>query len=355
MTTRTPGLRGCLPPKVGAAKFPIDWVDGYRRTGPLPLVKLPVDVSGGITDWRMLGNGPDPTLTVHHGQPVRNCTFAGREHYRMAKAAAGDETETWETTNQLVTEYLAYDHGQDVGANIADLLLAWYRAGKILAFAPVDHTDPAGCDAAMAAFHGLYCGVSLTDNADELFSEHKPWTVSKTVRPDPSEGHCVVRVRSDAKTHTYVTWGALQEATRAWSTDCVGEAWVIITAEDAKAADLDIAALRADIDKLHGQGGGAQADPSPNVEPTPIPGLTLAWLEGCAEHVGAAAVVAFAAAELAAGASGWSLPGLRAAGIAAGGAALGTIETFVANLLVPGTSSLRQARGVIRALRSVNR
>ena len=77
----------------------------------------------------MLGNGPDPTCTTRPNG-VGDCTFAGRQHYRMAKAAAAGETETWETTNALVTEYLTYDHGQDNGANIADLLLSWYKAGR---------------------------------------------------------------------------------------------------------------------------------------------------------------------------------------------------------------------------------
>ena len=80
----------------------------------------------------------------------------------MAKAARGQETETWETSNQLVAEYLQYDHGVDKGANIARLLLAWYRAGKILAFAPVDHADTAAVDAAMSAFTGASWSPSPT-------------------------------------------------------------------------------------------------------------------------------------------------------------------------------------------------
>jgi hypothetical protein len=36
---------------------------------------------------------------------------------------------------------------------------------------------------------------------------------------------------------------------------CLQEAWVIISQEDADAANLDIAALRADIDALQGTGG----------------------------------------------------------------------------------------------------
>jgi hypothetical protein len=254
LATRTSGLRGRLPVKPAAERFAIAYVSGYATT-PLPAPTYPIDVSAGITDWKMLGNGPDPTLHVHHGQPVGDCTFAGRQHLRMAKAAAASLVETWETTDQLVTEYLAYDHHKDVGANIADLLLAWYRAGKILAFAPVDHTNPAACDSAMAAFHGLYTGVSLTDDADQLFGQGQPWTVAGGQRPDPSQGHCIVKVKADGhQLDTWVTWGAMQESTREWSAACVDEAWAVITTDD-EAAKIDLAALRADINALGGTGG----------------------------------------------------------------------------------------------------
>ena len=54
---------------------------------------------------------------------------------------------------------------------------------------------------------------------------------------------------------TWITWGAVQQSTRHWTTACLEEAWVIITQEDANATNLNIAALRADIDALHGTGG----------------------------------------------------------------------------------------------------
>jgi hypothetical protein len=54
---------------------------------------------------------------------------------------------------------------------------------------------------------------------------------------------------------TWVTWGALQQSTLPWTAAALGEVWVIITEEDAKAASLDIATLRRDIDALHGTGG----------------------------------------------------------------------------------------------------
>jgi hypothetical protein len=248
---RVAGLRGRRPKKPPAERFAIQYVSDYL-TAPLPAPVYPVDVSGGITEWDMLGNGPDSTCTTHPNG-VGDCTFAGRQHNKMAKAAAGGETEQWETSNQLVAEYLAYDHGKDEGAQIADLLLYWYKKGTILAFAPVDHTSPAAVDSAMTAFHGAYVGVNLTDDADNLFGQGQPWTTASGEKPDPNDGHCIVKVAADgSEFDTWVTWGALQKSTLAWTAACLDEAWVIITAEDANAANLDIAALRADIDALHG-------------------------------------------------------------------------------------------------------
>jgi hypothetical protein len=254
--TRHAGHRGRRPVKPVGHRFPIQYLSSYLRA-PLPAASYPVDVTAGITDWGMLGNGPDSTCTTHPNG-VGDCTFAGRQHYKMAKAGAGGETEQWETSNALVAEYLTYDHGQDEGANIADLLLAWYKAGMILAFAPVDHSSPAAVDAAMAAFHGAYVGVNLTDDADNLFEQHQPWTTAGGEQSDPNDGHCIVKVASDgSQLDTWVTWGGLQKSTLAWTVACLDEVWVIVTQEDADAASLDIAALRADIDALHGTGGGS--------------------------------------------------------------------------------------------------
>jgi hypothetical protein len=251
---RTAGLRGRRPVKPPAERFPLQYLSSYLRT-PLPAPSYPLDVTAGISEWGMLGNGPDPTCTTYP-DGVGDCTFAGRQHYRMAKAGAGGESEQWETSDQLVAEYLAYDQGKDQGANIADLLLFWYNAGAILAFAPVDHSDPAAVDAAMAAFHGAYVGVNLTDDADTLFGQGQPWTTAGGQQPDPSDGHCIVKVAADgSQFDTWVTWGALQRSTLAWTAACLDEAWVVITQEDADAANLDVAALRADIDALHGTGG----------------------------------------------------------------------------------------------------
>ena len=260
MPVRTAGKRGKLPVKPAGERFAIKYVHEYLAE-PLPAPAYPVDVSAGITGWGMLGNGPDPTCTTHP-DGVGDCYFACRQHYRMAKAAADHAPMPTETSNQLVAEYFTYDGGQDRGVNIADVLLAEYRAGIILGFAPVDHTDRAACDAAMAKFHGLILGGDLTDDADQLFEDHEPWTVSSDVRPDSADGHCFLRVKSTgahpSAMSTDVTWGADQESTAAWDSACITEAWVAILSQD-QIDPAALAALRADIDALDGTGGGGCA------------------------------------------------------------------------------------------------
>lgn len=265
VSRRTAGKRG----RCQSERPPLRYLHEYARA-PLAAPAYPVDVRGGIADdaWGMLGNGPDPTCTVAP-DGVGDCGYAGRQHYRYAKAASYGQTETWETSNELVTEYLAYDHGQDDGVSLPAVLLAWYQASRILGFAPVDHTSPAAVDSAMQEFKGVYAGVDLTDDADDEFGNHQPWTLADGEQPGP-DGHCIVKVTADGNgTDGWVTWGAYQKSTVAWTKGCLQEAYVIITSED-EAAKVDMDALRADIEAWGGKvaTGGA---PAPAPEPAPAP------------------------------------------------------------------------------------
>jgi len=264
---RTAGKRGRRPKRPAADRFPLRFVHDYVS---LPAPSYPIDVSGGITAWGMCANGPDPTCTTYP-DGLGDCGFAGRQHNRMAKAACFSETETWETSNQLAAEYLAYDHGQDDGVVVADVLLAWYRAGKILAFAPVDHANPAAVDSAMQAFHGVIVGVELTGDADDLFSEGEPWTTANGETPDPDDGHVIVKVKADGQAiDEYVTWGALQPATLGWSVTCTQEVWAVVTSED-EVTPAELAAMRADIDALGGHDITGPPTPAPSPSPEPSP------------------------------------------------------------------------------------
>jgi hypothetical protein len=257
---RPSGLRGRLPVKPVGERFAIAYMADYMKTVPTPT--YPIDVSGGLTEWQMLGNGPDPTLTFNEGQPVGDCAFAGHEHLKMAKAACMSQKEVFETSNDLVREYLDYDNGIDQGCNLADVLLMWYRTGRVFGFAPVNIHNVAQADSIMHTFHGLYVGVNLTDDADELFSTHQPWTVAQGQQPDPNAGHCIVKVKAQGNTgqhlDTFVTWGALQNATQQWSAACLDEAWAVITSED-EANLVNMTALHQALNAL----GGNQGTPPP--------------------------------------------------------------------------------------------
>jgi hypothetical protein len=251
---RVPGLRGLLPPKPPGQRFAIGWIHDYLLAIPPPPI-YPIDVSAGLKAFPMYGNGPDGNLTVHGGVPVSDCSFAARQVYRRIKAANTGATFVPETTDQVVTEYLAYNNGQDLGACVADVLLAWFKAGTILGFAPVDHTSPTKCDSAMLLFHGLYSGAILTNDADSLFAKGEAWTLNPGEIPASGDGHCLTKTGSDGiATDHWACWTGIQQSTLAWTAACINEAWVIITTED-EAGQVDLVALTADIKALGGTAG----------------------------------------------------------------------------------------------------
>lgn len=280
---RVAGKRGKKQPEPVALGYLHEYL-----TEPLPAPSYPVDVRAGIPDdgWGMLGNGPDPACAVAP-DGVGDCGFAGRQHYKMAKAAAYSLTEAWETSDELVTEYLAYDNGQDEGVSIPAVLLSWFQAGKVKGFARLDPAGPAGIDAAMAAFRGVYCGGSMTGDVDQLFEQQLPWTVANGEQPDPDDGHCILKVYSDgAATDGWVTWGHYQESTVAWTAACMTEYWVVITTED-EAARVDMDRLTADIRALGGTvPPAAQPVPEPAPEPAPGPAHHLPLLQSLAQLAG---------------------------------------------------------------------
>ncbi len=239
---RQPGLTGRLPVKAPADRFPLKWAHEYLTT-LLPTPRYPVDVTGGITDWGMLGN-----------DQYGDCAEAGYRHVEMSTAVAAGAPVPVFTTAEAVAEYLWATGGADTGLNLADFLLKLYRRGRAKAFAPVDHTNRASVDYFTQFGYGLYLGVNLTGDAQQRFQQGLPWTVADGQTPDPSEGHCIVKTKADgADLDGYVTWGAEQAATVEWSTACVEEAWLVVTTEEQ--VSMFEPQLLADINSLGGTGG----------------------------------------------------------------------------------------------------
>lgn len=222
------------------------------------------DVSGGITDWGMFGN-----------DRYRDCGATAFQHGRMAKAGAnelGDNgqrlaADSQEATDYTLTSYFAYgramgEHGEhpDRGVDNATWLKFLFGKGMIDAYAELDVTNRDEVRMSMLNFNGVLVGCKLTDDAEQEFDAHRPWTVTASDRPDRQNGHDIYLVKYDsqAENETVVTWGALQDCTVRWDTaesrDGDLEAWVFITAEDAARNGVDLPALQQATHDLGGVG-----------------------------------------------------------------------------------------------------
>jgi hypothetical protein len=215
---------------------------------------------------------------------LSDCGPAATEHYRMAKA--GSATVTPAATDTYTEDlYFAYGTAQgepgpqpDQGVDNATWLKWLFDQGLIEAYAELDPSNGDEVRQAMIDFRGVLVGCVLADDAESDFEATPPipWNLSSSDQPDPNDGHDILLVAYDPNSETFVTWGGLQPATVAWSTDEVAdkdlEAWVIITAEDAARSGVDITALQATIRSLGGTVEPPVPGPSPLPSPAPSPG-----------------------------------------------------------------------------------
>lgn len=226
------------------------------RTGETPTPPPSGDVTGGLHDWGMLGND-------RYGC----CGVAAFEHIRMAKAlcSVADGTPTFEsdfavpTTESTEALYFAYGKAQgepgehpDEGVANADFLKWLFEQGEIEWFAELDVQNVDEVHQAMLDCYGVLVAVALTDDAEQLFSAHEPWTVANGETPDQQEGHDIALLAYAPDNDAFVTWGAVEPATPEWVKECASEAWVFGSREDGERAGFDVDACVAAIRALGG-------------------------------------------------------------------------------------------------------
>jgi hypothetical protein len=224
--------------------------------GPLPTPPSSVDVPY-VPAWGMVGNGPDPSLTVNDGQPVGDCVVAGAVHTIMASNVEVQRLDAVPTSDQAVEQYFSLTGGADTGLNESQVLSTWRSRGlfggnRISAYCPVE-TDQLGHVHSAVSLYGMcFLGVQVPESAQEQFANGEPWTV---VPNSPiMGGHCIVVVGYDPHYLYAVSWGAVVPITYPWWSAYVDEAYAIITEEVAEAGDgptgLNLAALQADLDAI---------------------------------------------------------------------------------------------------------
>lgn len=243
-----------------------------RLAATVPPNPVVADWLSKVAGWPMYGN-----------DQYGDCVWAMIGHMLEAWTRYAGGTAVEVTTEQLLAAYSAVtgfnpdDPNSDQGTNIQDALDYWRKTGiaghKIVAYAKVDHGNPAEVEAAINLFGSLAVGVNLPTSAQDQFNAGQEWTV---VQGSPDEGgHAIHAGAYDtaAKDARIVTWGAVQTLDDPWWTAYVEEAWVVVTPEWVAAtgstpSGLDLAGLGEDFAALTGD---VNPFPAPVPAPTPVP------------------------------------------------------------------------------------
>lgn len=281
-------------------RLPIPWLhelDGDVAEGSnlAQTIAYPLDLTNGITEFPMWGNGPDPTLTITDAegphQPVGDCHKAGE-----ANAAFIDGNPGGLTSNIVVNNYDLYEaesqdvplgQEQDDGVVMSDALVwelthDWngnavpLGSGIVTAFVPV---HPATVAAVMAKYRKpILTGVNLTSQDQQTFPV---WSESPANPPNQQDGHVVLlallRSAPSAPTLTFgpagpISWTKIVDANEAWMNACPEEFWMRVGPEDrSKMGAAAYDALVAQMATLPGfQGTPPEAPPAP-APPAPAP------------------------------------------------------------------------------------
>lgn len=266
---RTPGKLGRLPNDPSKDRLAL----GPRLDTTVPPSPAVVDWLSKVASWPVFLN-----------DRLGDCTCAMLGHAVEAYTAYGRGVTATVTDQDVlkvyekVSGYNPSDPSTDQGAVIQDVLNYWRTTGigghKILAFAQVDHTNPAEVKAAVNVFGALLVGIRFPAVAMDQFNQHQPWDA---VHNDGGieGGHAIHVGHDDTSSVRYqvTTWGAVQGMTQAFWDKYVDECWVAISPEWLDAAGhspggLDLYGLGEDLAALT---GGPNPFPSPSPSPTPEP------------------------------------------------------------------------------------
>jgi hypothetical protein len=233
-------MLGRLAPSAAQRKLSVPLLDFV--TAPLP--KAP-DTYDGITGApiQMFGN-------TRYG----DCVFAGMANFDAIRAKL-EQRETYCTELDVVSAYLTYNHGQDVGANEGEALREAQThgfklgPGDLWTLANGSVTIPVKAIEArhslIALLGAVYLGVELPNSAQS----QKVWDVTGSMRGDSAPGtwggHALLQGRYNAPAGTVglATWGADQSCTEAWLQAYCDEVHVPLDAAAALSPFVDFEGL----------------------------------------------------------------------------------------------------------------
>lgn len=199
----------------------------------------------GYDGWRMLGNGPDNTVSPGFGG-CGDCAWAGPAHEEMEAARTAGRPIPQFSGKTVVAQYSAYSGydpqtgANDNGSNVQDVL-AWrqdkglyddhgnvYKIGQHVALTPGDMHE---LWAATYLFECVGIGVQMTSAQMGQFdaSPHPVWDY---VKGSPTDGGHYVPVMGD---NGLISWGQRVGFTQAFYENQCDEAFTYLDAERYRA------------------------------------------------------------------------------------------------------------------------
>lgn len=194
------------------------------------------DKTNGANGFQMLGNGPDPTLTVNNGQPVGDCGVVSTVNVTYVDSVETGQPFTMPSSNEVASWYLNYDHGQDLGVSNPQLLETWHASGtpwggKILGAGGVNYRSWDESWAYLYAFGSGILAVAVSEAMEDATQAGQPWDYTGSAADQNIlGGHDVcVFARQSADLGVLATWGQRQLFTERWWKHFVQSLDVVVT------------------------------------------------------------------------------------------------------------------------------
>jgi hypothetical protein len=225
--------------KLGRGLYPT--YDAKLRAGStalmesLPAAPYAVDNTMGVTDWGMMGNGPDQNNPPEIPDGVGDCTCAGLAHHQQVitlDAGAMRTPSTGQVLNEYgdLTGYILGNAATDQGGNELDILTqitankgSSVYGRKLLGYVSPDPKNLDHVKKAIALFRAVYMGCVMPAN----YPDQEIWDA---VANDGGivGGHCMVNAKYDPDFIEFITWGMNKRATWAWWLKYVDEVHILV-------------------------------------------------------------------------------------------------------------------------------
>lgn len=199
------------------------------------------DKTNNANGFKMLGNGPDPSLHVNDGQPVGDCGFVMTVNIEYVDACETKQPFKMPISDVVVTDYLRYNHGRDIGVQNPSLFAYWETVGlpwgsKLVGSGGVNYRDWDESWAYVYAFGSGALQVLVSESMEDATQNGEPWDYTgSSADLNILGGHDVcVFARKDATTGVLATWGQRQLFTQAWWEHQVQGLDVLLTDKQVK-------------------------------------------------------------------------------------------------------------------------